>query len=97
MLDNLTEGRGGACFMSRKNKLLERLKHTPKDFTFDEARSLLESLGYVMSDSGKTSGSRVKFHFGKRVLALHKPHPRKELNEYQIKEILTQLKEEGFI
>ena len=82
--------------MGRKEKQLERLKGMPKDFTFDEARALLESCGYIMSNSGKTSGSRVKFYLGKKVFALHKPHPRKELLEYQVKSLLLELKEEGF-
>ena len=83
--------------MGKKEKLLNRLKGNPKDFTFSEVRSLLESCGYIMSKGGKTSGSRVKFFLGKKVFAMHKPHPRKELLEYQVKEILAELKEEGFI
>jgi len=31
--------------VSKKEKLLERLVGTPKDFTFDELRSLLNILG----------------------------------------------------
>jgi hypothetical protein len=82
--------------VGRKQNQLKRLKYIPKDFTFDEACSLLESYGYVMSSSGKTSGSRVKFYLGKKVFAMHKPHPRKELLEYQVKALLLELKEEGF-
>ena len=82
--------------MGKKEKQLKRLENLPKDFTFDEARSLLESCGYVMSKGGKTGGSRVKFYLGKKVFAMHKPHPRKELLEYQVKEVLSELKEEGF-
>ena len=82
--------------MSKRHKLLERLKRMPRDFTFQEARTLLESFGYAMSMGGKTSGSRVKFHLGKKVFLMHKPHPRKELLEYQIKELIAELKEEGF-
>jgi hypothetical protein len=80
----------------KKDKQLERLKGLPRDFTFDEARTLLESCGYAMSNSGKTSGSRVKFYIGKKMFAMHKPHPRKELLEYQIKSLIRELKEEGF-
>jgi len=68
----------------------------PKDFTFDEVRALLESCGYVLLKGGKTGGSRIKFRLGKKVFTMHKPHPRKELLEYQIKDILAELKEEGF-
>lgn len=82
--------------MSKKNKLLSRLKRIPKNFTFDEASALLESCGYVLSNSGKTSGSRVKFYLGKKVFRMHKPHPRKELLEYQIRALIAELEEEGF-
>lgn len=47
--------------MGKKEKLIAKLKSNPKDFTFDEMKTLLEALGFVMSNKGKTSGSRVKF------------------------------------
>lgn len=84
--------------MGKKDKLLERLKSKPKDFTFAETETLLEYLGYVRSDKGRTSGSRIAFKNPQhRTIMLHKPHPRKELLEYQIKELLTTLKEEGLL
>lgn len=54
-------------------------------------------LGFEMSNKGKTSGSRVKFIRGDIPIILHKPHPRKELLEYQVKQILAILEEEGLI
>lgn len=83
--------------MSKKDKLIERLKNNPKDFTFDEMRNVLEFFGFEMSDKGKTSGSRVKFLKGNTGIILHKPHPRKELLEYQIKQVLEILEKEGLI
>jgi len=83
--------------MTQKNKLLERLKKIPKDFTFDETRTLLELLGFEMFNKGKTSGSRIKFVRGDTIIILHKPHPRKELLEYQIKQILDILEQEGLL
>jgi len=83
--------------MSQKDKLIVRLKSKPKDFTFDEAKSLLDSYGYVMSTSGKTSGSSVCFIRGKKIFRMHKPHPRKELLSYQIKELIDELKQEGLL
>ena len=74
--------------MGKKEKLLQRLKGNPKDFTFDEMQTSLESLGFEMSSRGKTSGSRVKFMKGNIAISLHKPHPRKELLAYQIKQVL---------
>jgi hypothetical protein len=83
--------------MSKKDKLIARLWGNPKDFTFDEIKTVLESLGFVMSNKGKTGGSRVKFMKGNIPIFLHKPHPRKELLEYQIKAVLDVLEREGLI
>ncbi len=74
-----------------------QFKSNPKDFTFDEMQTLLRYLGFEMSNKGKTSGSRVKFIRDNIPIILHKPHPRKELLEYQIKQILDTLEEEGII
>ncbi len=83
--------------MGKKEKLIARLKDNPKDFTFDEMKNLLEFLGFKMSNKGKTSGSRVKFLKENIIITLHKPHPRKELLEYQIKQLLEILKRENLI
>lgn len=85
--------------MGQKEKLIRRLKSFPKDFTFEEAERLLGFFSYRRSDKGKTSGSRVMFvndEFGTKIL-LHKPHPRKDLPEYQIKQLIEQLEQEGLI
>ena len=83
--------------MSQKEKLIARLMQIPRDFTFDEMKKLLELLGFHMSNKGKTSGSRVLFEKDDTPIHLHKPHPRKELREYQIRDILEILKREGLI
>ena len=84
--------------MGKKDKLIERLKSKTKDFTFAETESLLECLGYVRSDKGRTSGSRIAFKNPQhKTIMLHKPHPRKELLEYQVKELIRTLDEEGLL
>ena len=83
--------------MGTKEKLIERLKSNPKDFTFDELQTALEALGFVMLKKGKTGGSRVKFLKENIPVFLHKPHPRKELPEYQIKQVLDILEKEDLI
>lgn len=83
--------------MGQKEKLLARLKSAPKDFTFEEAETLLNCLGYQKRNKGKTSGSRVMFTNGRQKLLLHKPHPRKELLAYQIKQLKEQLEQEGVL
>lgn len=42
--------------MSKKDKLIERLKSKPKDFTYDELKVLLNYLGFYENSKGKTSG-----------------------------------------
>lgn len=85
--------------MSQKDKLIKKLKSNPKDFTFEEAETLLGFFSYYRSDKGKTSGSRVMFvsNFYNRKIILHKPHPRKELLSYQVKALLNDLEQEGLI
>lgn len=84
--------------MSQKDKLIARLKTVPRDFTFDEAETLLKYLDYLQSNKGKTSGSRVMFfREGHPPILLHKPHPQNELKLYQVKQLLDMLEEEKLI
>lgn len=84
--------------MGKKEKLIARLKSRPKDFSFDEAETLLNYLDYLRDNKGKTSGSRVIFTNEEHgSVLLHKPHPNKELKEYQVKQLVEQLEQEGLI
>ena len=84
--------------LGQKDKLIKRLKSKPRDFTFDEAEKLLGYLEYKRSDKGRTSGSRVMFTSDDHApILLHKPHPRKELLEYQVKQLIEILVQEGLI
>ena len=84
--------------MGQKEKLINRLKSRPRDFTFDEAETLLSYLSFRRSDKGRTSGSRVMFVSDKHgCILLHKPHPRKELLDYQIKQLIEKLEQEKLI
>ena len=80
--------------MSRLEKEIERLKSKPKDLTYDEAKKILNNLGFYENNKGKTSGSKVMFKnkYNQKIV-LHKPHPSKILKSYQINEILRLLKE----
>lgn len=80
--------------MSSKDKLIERFKRFPTDFTFDELQRLLEGLGYVKCEKGHTSGSRVIFkNKDKRPIMLHKPHPGNTVKTYALKQVYDELKE----
>lgn len=84
--------------MGQKEKLIERLKSRPKDFTFNEAETLLGYFNYRRSDKGKTSGSRVVFVSDEHPpVLLHKPHPRKELLAYQVRQLIDILEQEGLL
>ena len=85
--------------MSQKDKLINKLLSHPKNFTFEEAETLLNCLSYIRDDKGKTSGSRIMFTSKKNnsKILLHKPHPRKELLDYQIIQLITHLKQEKLI
>ena len=85
--------------MSKKDKLLKRLKSKPSDFTYDELKTLLNYLGFNEDNKGKTSGSAVKYKnsiYNKKIL-LHKPHPSNLLKQYQIKLVIEVLKKIGVI
>ena len=84
--------------MSQKDKLYQRFLSKPKDFTFDELKKLLASFGYSEINSGKTSGSAVRF-IGKNqhIIRLHKPHPSPIIKGYLLTMIIDALKKEGFI
>ena len=43
--------------MSRRDKLVSRLRGKPKDFTWDELVRLLEGVGYSEAAAGKTGGA----------------------------------------
>ena len=84
--------------MSQKEKLIRRLKTKPKDFTFNEISVLLGYFFFYCFNKGKTSGSRIIFVSKEHPsITLHKPHSRKELLTYQIKQIIEMLEQEGLI
>ncbi len=84
--------------MSRRDKLIARLKGRPKDFTWDELVKLLEGLDYVEAVTGKTGGSRRRFvHATAPAILLHKPHPGNIVKMYVIDYVRQLLIEEGLI
>ncbi len=61
-------------------------------FRWNELETLMKYLGYRQIEG---SGSRVKFVKGKKIISLHRPHPRSELRHYAIRYIVEQLQQEG--
>ncbi|QYS89590.1 type II toxin-antitoxin system HicA family toxin [Flavobacterium columnare] len=71
--------------MSKIEKLIERLKSKPKDFTWEEMLKVLNYFGYEELSKGKTGGSRRKFvNQNKQIISLHEPHPQRILKAYQL-------------
>ena len=76
--------------MVTKEKLIERFKRQPKDFTFNELTRLFQVLGFEVSQKGKTSGSRIEFVNNEKELSFgaHKPHPDSAIKSFVMKQIL---------
>jgi len=76
--------------MGTKEKLIERFKRQPKDFTFNELIRLFQVLGFEVSQKGITSGSRIEFVNGEKELSYgaHKPHPDSAVKSYLMKQVL---------
>ncbi|MCX6222118.1 MAG: type II toxin-antitoxin system HicA family toxin [Bacteroidia bacterium] len=76
--------------MGTKEKLVERFKRQPKDFTFNELTRLFQILGFEMSQKGKTSGSRIEFVNNEKELSYgaHKPRPDSSIKSYVMKQVL---------
>lgn len=85
--------------MGTKEKLIERFKKLPKDFTFDEAMKLLSCFGYNIHHKGATSGSRIRFNNEQtgQYIDIHKPHPGSIMKEWMMKAIYQHLKSNGLI
>ena len=71
----------------------------PKDFTYDELKSLLGGFKYNEIKTGRTSGSRVAFYneIIDHIIKLHKPHPKYMLKRYQLEYIEQELKNKQVI
>ena len=84
--------------MARKDKLIERFKTKPSDFTWSELVRLLSRLGYTQIKTGKAGGSRRRFvHPQAPIITLHEPHPHGILKAYQVRQVLELLEREGLI
>ena len=74
-------------------------KPTPADFRYSDFRKVMAHFGYLESNKGATSGSRVKFYHPetKAALILHKPHPGDEMVKASVDSVVTFLKEHGHL
>ena len=85
--------------MSRRDKLIAKLRFRPTGFRWKELESLLKHFGYQPIRPGKTAGSRRRFTHEERnsIISLHKPHPARTLKKYQIEQVIEFLEGEGLL
>jgi len=83
--------------VSSKEKLIERFKKQPKDFTWEELVRLFGAFGFIVYNKGKTSGSRVIFSNDEKEYIMHKPHPKNIIKEASMIGILKFLIDNKFI
>ena len=85
--------------MGSKEKLIERFRKKPKDFTYEETLSLLAHFGYTEHTKGSTSGSRVRFKNEQTgaYIDIHRPHPGSIMKEWKVKTIYQHLKSHKLI
>lgn len=85
--------------MGSKDKLVERFRRLPKDFTFDETIKVLSIFGYTVHNKGATYGSRIRFKNEQtgRYIDIHRPHPGSIMEEWMMKAIFLHLKNNGLI
>ena len=84
--------------MSRRKKLITRLKSRRRDLTWEELVRLLRALGYVEAKTGRSGGARRRFvHPNAPAIALHRLHPDNTVKMYIIDALLRVLGVEGLI
>ena len=87
--------------MGKIDSLLGKMqaKPTPANFKYSDVRTVMKHFGYIESNKGATSGSRVKFYNSEMgtILLLHKPHPGDEMPKTALESVVKFLKEHGHI
>ena len=87
--------------MARIDTLIRKLcaEPTPADFRYSDLRKIMSHFGYVESNKGATSGSRVRFYHleTKAVLLLHRPHPGDVMTKSSVDSVVKFLKEHDHI
>lgn len=84
--------------MAKHDKTLAKLQRSPpaSDLKWNDLKSLLGSLGYVML---KGSGSRRKFYNEERnlLISCHEPHPQPDVDRGCAADIIEHLRKNGVI
>ncbi|MCR5000936.1 MAG: type II toxin-antitoxin system HicA family toxin [Lachnospiraceae bacterium] len=83
--------------MQKKEELIRKLtrKPSPTNFTIRELDSLMKKCGCKKFESSRGSGIGYLHEKSKRIVQFDGPHPGNELYRYQIKMIISFLREVG--
>lgn len=87
----------GELIYGEKDKLVRKLLKRPKDFTFDEMKSLLSYFGYELKQGGTGSGVKFIRPGSSDVINFHKPHPSGVLKRYVLEQIIEKLERDGLL
>ena len=84
--------------MSKKTKLIAKLQSNPKDFTWNDAKAVMQTCGFdLLNARGGGSGRMFRNASTKQKVRLHEPHPQNTLLPYMVDLIVEALKNAGEI
>ena len=79
--------------LSKKIKLLAKLKSAPANFTWDEVVKLMGACGFKLLN--RAGSARMFVHTNGTKVRLHEPHPQNTLHPYMVGYLLEGLKAAG--
>lgn len=82
--------------MTKRDKLVDKLKHSANTFAWSDLVTLLSQLGYQKEEK---AGSRIRFLNAKtgHMLRMHRPHPENHIKGGALKDLKQQLTQEGYL
>ena len=85
--------------MATIDKLIDKFRAIPNDFSYGELVKLLKHFDYEEQNKGKTSGSRIMFYrdSDKDKIMGHKPHASESVSRGFLKAIKSHLEDKGEI
>lgn len=82
--------------MSKKKKLLDKVKQRPKNLTWDEVTTLMVGCGFKLVNARGGGSRRMFVHAESRQkVSLHEPHPQKTLLPYMVDQLIAALEQAG--
>lgn len=85
--------------MNKRSKLIQRFRTLPRDFTFEEMVTIFRGCGFILSNKGATSGSRIEFvnETDGNSYIMHKPHPSNIIKGYVMRQVYAYLEVNGYL